>query len=84
MAILKDVCLISSNIAECTSVFVTLLNMRFYEWLEIKVFPNFGNFMFMSNENFERIPGYYQLVNKPITESEIQADYLLREWHGSK
>lgn len=48
------------------------------------MFPNFGNFMFMSNEHFERIPGYYQLVNKPITESEIQSDYLLREWNGSK
>lgn len=44
--IIKDVCKIASNIPECASLFINLLAERYFEWLSVKVFPNFGSFMF--------------------------------------
>jgi len=76
--------MLCSDIDENTSVFIQLLDYRFYEWLSIKIFPHFANFMFMSNDNFESIPGYYQLVTKPVTNSEIEANYLIRQLNGAK
>lgn len=52
--------------------------------MSVNVFQSFEDFMFISNENFEEIPGYYQLVKKPVSESEIKNDYIARMWSSTK
>lgn len=84
MEILKNISVVSSNIPDVTKVFQHLLDHRFYDWMLIKVFDNFANFMFMANENFERLEGYYEIINKPVAQADIEHDYMIREWNSSK
>lgn len=39
--------------------------------------------MFLSNEHFEPIKSYYELVNKPVSQPDIEADFFLRELNSS-
>ncbi len=60
------------------------MNTYYYDWIIQKVFTSFENFMFLSNENFEPIQSYYELVNKPVSQADIETDFFLRELNSSK
>jgi len=59
------------------------MNLYYYDWMVQKVFTSFENFMFLSNEHFEPIKSYYELVNKPVSQPDIEADFFLRELNSS-
>ena len=82
--ILKNIWGLISIDEETPQIINQFIDSYYYDWVMQKVFISFEHFLFLSNENFEPINSYYELVNKPITQSDIDTDFFVREWNSSK
>jgi len=83
--ILKNISTIASNMEDVTDCLKNEIGSKYLKWSATKVFEDFNDFLMIFGENFDSYDkGYYDLVTKPVNHSDIEKDFILREWSASK
>jgi hypothetical protein len=54
------------------------------KWMNIEVFDDFTDFLFITNQQFDKVDSYYSLVKKPFAPDDIANDFELRRDYCAK